>query len=342
MKNKIKYSILFLTLTLISFISILILKPRTYKVSQLKVRQEIQYWNLKTGSRIGYIHIPAKGISKPYPIIFLQGGPGGFITDKTIQILGQFAKDGYNIYLYDQIGSGYSDRLEHIKDYTVERHKRDLEEIVNEIKAEKIIIIGQSWGAILATAYTADNQKKVEDLIFTGPGPIVPFRLDLIGIKPPDSLNLKNPNFTNRQANKNASNLRSNTAAFVAKRFGKKLMPDIEADDFQTFLNSELNKSTVVDTSKLLKSEGGGGFYVQIMTIQSFSRTEDPRPKLKNCSIPLLIMKGKYDNQKWGFTSEYLDIFINHKFVIIPNAGHSIAIEKPDIYFNTIRNFLEE
>jgi proline iminopeptidase len=53
-----------------------------------------------------------------------------------------------------------------------------------------------------------------------------------------------------------------------------------------------------------------------------------------------LIMKGQCDNQKWGYVTEYFDLFRVHQFTVIPNAGHSISIEQPDRYLETIRRFL--
>jgi proline iminopeptidase len=78
------------------------------------------------------------------------------------------------------------------------------------------------------------------------------------------------------------------------------------------------------------------------MTIKSFSEIKDPRTKLKNCKIPTLIMKGQCDSQPWGFVIEYLELFTNYTLKIIPDAGHSIAVEQPEIYINTIRNFLNQ
>jgi len=84
----------------------------------------------------------------------------------------------------------------------------------------------------------------------------------------------------------------------------------------------------------------GTGYYDQVMTAQSFSTAPDPRPKLTNTTIPILIMKGQYDNQKWGFTHEYLDLFPRHRLVVFPNAGHCIACEQLPAYQATIRDFL--
>lgn len=96
---------------------------------------------------------------------------------------------------------------------------------------------------------------------------------------------------------------------------------DKEADNFETYLNYEVNKSTVCDTSKILQAEAGGGFYAEAMTFKSLMKVQDPRPKIKNLKIPILVMKGQCDNQKWGFINEYLELFPNHQLTIIPDAG---------------------
>lgn len=319
----------------------LLFSPRNYDVVQMQQRPGTKYWNLSTGSKIGYTLVPAKGTKMPQPIIFLQGGPGGFISNSNIDIIGQFSENGYDVYLYDQVGSGHSSRLENIREYTAERHTKDLAEIITKIGAEKVILIGQSWGAILATLYAADNSTKIEKMIFTGPGPIVPFRNELVSIKAPDSLDLKQPSYSNFEANKKASNIRTKLTSYFAVQFGKKLADDKEADDYQTYLNAELNKVTVADTTNARKAEGGGGYYAQIMTMKSLPQTPDPRAKLKNSAIPVLILKGQYDNQKWGYLTEYLELFPNHKLVIVPNSGHSITTEYPEIYQSEIRAFLK-
>ncbi len=314
--------------------------PRTYNVPQLQKREGTQYWNLQTGSKIAYTLVTANGIKKPYPIIFLQGGPGGFISDRNIKMLAPLSENGYDIYLYDQIGSGQSDRLANINDYTADRHKKDLEEIIKKTGAEKVILIGQSWGAVLAALFIGDNPEKVQKVIFTGPGGIQPMREELVNTKSPDSLNLRQPPYSNREAYEKSKNIRATAITFWAKSFGKKLASDKEADDFQTYLNNGLNKAIVCDTSKALEAEGGGGFYAQVMTVKSFSEVKDPRPKLKNCKVPILLMKGQCDNQPWGFVHEYLELFPNHQLKIIPDAGHSISVEQPELYLKSIRDFL--
>lgn len=337
LKNIIKY--IFIVL-LIIFLSIT-LYPKTYHVPAFQKRAGTQYWDLQTGSRIGYSLLKSKGTKKAYPIIYLQGGPGAPIFDSNIDVLSKLTDYGYDLYLYDIVGCGHSNRLDNINEYSVDRHKKDLEEIIKKIGAEKVILIAQSWGAVLATNYMADNEGKVDKIIFTGAGPILPIHHEIEKIKAPDSLNLKSPIFTNAQGSQKAYNLRARVVKFIAEKFGYKLASEMEMDNFATTLNFEMNKSTVVAASKI-KPKSGYGYYVSIKTVQSFDNTANKRATLSKCETPILMMNGQFDGRKWGYTDEYLKLFKNHQLVIIPKAGHSIAVEQPELYINTIIKFLIE
>ncbi|MBK6345567.1 MAG: alpha/beta fold hydrolase [Bacteroidales bacterium] len=70
-----------------------------------------------------------------------SGRTGRAPYDRNIKLLAPLAVNGFDVYLYDQIGCGSSARLENIEEYSVERHRRDLEEIVKTIGAEKVILI---------------------------------------------------------------------------------------------------------------------------------------------------------------------------------------------------------
>lgn len=316
--------------------------PQNYDAPIFQPLDGIAYWKLSTGSTIGYKLLTAKENKKATPIIYLHGGPGGAINQNTVDMLNPFVEKGYDVYLYDQIGSGHSERLDDISEYTVQRHQRDLEAITEGINAEKIILIGQSWGAILATFFLVDNPEKVAKIIFTGPGPIFPVNNAIANQKAPDSFHLKAPLVSNREGNKNAYGLRSKLIHWWALIFEAKLATDQEVDLFFSFLNVALSKSTLCDTTLMNAPKGGGGYYAHIMTMKSLNKVPDLRAEFQNMQVPILVMKGQCDNQKWGFTKEYLDYFPDTRLAIVPNAGHNIYAEQPDLYIERISSFLEE
>lgn len=328
-----------------AWLALAVFFPKKYNLPPLEKRGSTQFWELPTGSKIGYTMLPAAAnvAKKPSPILFLHGGPGGKIDDGTILRASSLCEDGFDVYLYDQIGSGQSARLKNISEYSADRHERDLAAIIEKIGAKKVILIGQSWGAILASMFIADHPEKVEKVIFTCPGPIQPRRDELAEVRPPDSLDLHDPVFSNAQANRKMATLRSRFAAFLAKNWGCKLGSDEEMDGFASNLSAETARSVVCDPAKAMtKPLPGSGFYVQTMTMKSLENLTDPRPKLQVFQAPVLVMKGQYDNQKWGFTHEHLDVFPKSRLVVVPKAGHSIGLEQPEILLKTMRAFLAE
>jgi proline iminopeptidase len=262
------------------------------------------------------------------------------VSDETITALSFLADEGYDVYFYDQVGGGLSNRLKNINEYTVQRHVNDLSEIVNKIGATKVVLIGQSWGAVLATFFAAENAEKIDKIIFTSPGPIYPINSELAKQVPPDSVQLKEPFYSNSQGNKKMNNLRTKAMSFFATTFNTKIASDKEADNFTTLLSYEVNKSTVCDTAKILSMRAGSGFYSSVMTFNRLSKVKDNREKLSKTNFPALILKGECDNIKWGFTKEYLDIFKNHQFKLIKNAGHFIFVEERKVYEDAIKSFL--
>jgi proline iminopeptidase len=343
MMKKLGHKIIYYVLAGIILIFLLeIFYPRTYPVPTFNSRKGTQYWVLPDGSRIGYMFIPAKQNKKPCPIIYLHGGPGGHITDLDIKTFSSLALDGFDVYLYDQIGSGQSERLKNIRGYTVDRHIGDLNEIISKVNSDKVILIGQSWGAILATLFAADYPAKVAKIILASAGPIFPVHPGIDSLHAPDSLHLRNPVFSNAAGNKKANNIRTRAMSFFCTKLGIKIASDAEADEFATYLSYEVNKSTVCDTSKGLAKDAGSGFYAGTMTFSSLLQCKDPRQKISSLKIPVLVMKGQCDNQKWGYAEEYLRMFQNSEFALIPNAGHFISVEQPELFIRTMEKFLDK
>ena len=54
----------------------------------------------------------------------------------------------------------------------MERFVEDLEEIRQTIEAERMVLIGHSWGGMLASYYAAAHPNRVAKLVFHSPGPI--------------------------------------------------------------------------------------------------------------------------------------------------------------------------
>ena len=348
-KNKKRFTKMFIGIFIALFIifSVFVLfNPMEFPDSSATETINTKYWNLPNGLNISYESSIANDTTKAYPVIWLHGGPAtpggipGFGGQPGTKPLDQLSIDGYDVYHYHQLGCGLSSRLSDPSEYTFSQHISDLEEIRKQIKAEKIILIGQSFGATMAAKYLADYPERVHKIIFESPGPIwspaYEEVFDPVAVEntPPERKEgwrkiTQNPRFL-------LWYFLANTNPLVAYKF----MGDEECDGIGMVqlagLPSPLHNESIELTIK------GATFYSFLFTVFDESSSTDYRNELRNLNTPALILRGQYDFIKTDIADEYLNILPNAKLLNIDDAGHLIQIEQAETYLNAVRAFLEE
>lgn len=103
-------------------------------------------------------------------IVVLHGGPGG--DYRSILNCSEFAKDRYFVVFYDQRGSGLSQRFD-ADVFTIPQYIEDLSAVIEYYKTaedQQVILMGHSWGAMLAAAYVNEYPNQIDGLIVMEPG----------------------------------------------------------------------------------------------------------------------------------------------------------------------------
>jgi proline iminopeptidase len=302
------------------------------------------YWNLSTGSHIAYLKVPAQGRARATPIILVGGGPGeeDVADSSQTHFFGQMVQLGYDVYFYDQIGSGLSARLADPGQYTLARHVADLEAIREKIGAQQVILMGASWGGTLVATYMATYPEHVAKAIFTSPAPINEAEWSDEGL-----ITSRLSAAEQQQYHTTLYTPRVITwylLGLINPRAAHTLVSDREADAFFNTFLQRIYQGTVCDPAHLPKGPlQGDGFYDNVFTsrdAQTRHGNVNPRTRLSSNHTPALILTGACNFIKWAVTWQYKATLPNSTLLYFPHAGHVIYLDQPALYLASIRAFL--
>jgi len=109
-----------------------------------------------------------KTLGRGVPLLLLHGGPGADHSD-FLPALEPLARR-WQLVLIDERGSGRSQRLKDPKGYTLNRMVRDIERVRRHLRLPQFVVLGHSFGGILAQAYAVRHPKRILGLVLVGTG----------------------------------------------------------------------------------------------------------------------------------------------------------------------------
>ena len=111
------------------------------------------------------VYVEQSGNPQGFPVIFLHGGPCSG-TKPNHRCF--FNPANYHIILMDQRGCGQSTPYGEIECNTTQDIIDDMEQIRKQLKIEKWLLFGGSWGATLALLYAQQHTSTVAGMIIRG------------------------------------------------------------------------------------------------------------------------------------------------------------------------------
>lgn len=306
---------------------------------------EGSYWLVEKDIRL-YYH--TQGIGRP--VLVVHGGPGCPIR-KPLPALGPLAGH-YRFYYYDQRGCGRStkpfDRFQSRNFFAnmkeLERtlgigaQVADIERIRSILGPERLILIGHSFGAFLASMYAAEFPERVESLVLVAPAGVLVL---------PDK-----------------------EAGFFEKI--RDHLPEGQCEEFDRFLKEYFNLGDVFSQSEeelakmnrrvndfFLAASGdqlpnradepadNGGWMVQAMYF-SMGKRHDYRPALRRVQAPVSVVHGEDDLLPERISRTYVDSFPHARLHVIENgktrgagrAGHFLLTDQPEVLAAIVGEFL--
>lgn len=274
--------------------------------------------------KINGAEIYCKVIGSGEPILVVHGGPG-LAHDYLYQPFTELSKN-FKLIFYDQRGCGRSSSFAKDETVTMETLVEDLESIRKEFNLANVYLAGQSWGATIALNYILKYPQNIKKLLLLEPAPgssefmpeIQKTILSRLSEQEKEKLTKLSqmPDIkTNPETFKKFMEIRTNPYFFDSS-FTKKR-------DFNYFDSGRVQK-----------------FFASSVMFSSYMMNYNLYPRLKEINCPTLIIHGDYDIIPTEAVERMKKEIKNCELNVILDCGHFVHLEKPEIYFRLIKEFI--
>lgn len=272
------------------------------------------------------------------PILVVHGGPG-YPTEAAwdaAQLLG----DQFRMEFYDQRGCGRSTRpIDRLRSGSL--HERmheaesqlglgvqieDIERIRRILGHDKIILMGHSFGGLIATLYASRYPEHVKALILVAPANLV------VTPRPGEDL---------------FGTVRKHLPPEMLSEYDSYMM---EYFDFETLLQKDEPSlasfyarfagfySAATGTSARASPTLGG--WMPLAVYLSLGPSPDYRADLQSVTAPTLVIHGTSDLIPVSDSETFASYLPHARLVTIDGAGHSPFNENPEAFAETVADFL--
>ncbi|TXG01045.1 alpha/beta hydrolase [Massilia arenae] len=295
-------------------------------LAPLSTDPSAELWSTGPGRAVAVYRYPADAVrARHTALVFVHGGPGAYVRDIDRAFFAGFARAGFDVVLYDQVGAGRSSLLspEH---YTHDNNVKDLAAVLARVNMPTVLV-AQSYGATLVTSALAnlDVRKLVTHLILTEPGSIpgAAFSLD----KSMSKKTTHAPDATLPPSVAVMGKLlapRAMLAAFLPAGNGLASQEELinnYTPDVQRLLVS--NSFCKGDTA-LLNSFHPGRFNLIANARIKNDAGKAATPDLHDMAAPVMMLLGECSYIPRGRAMEYFGVYSTARAHLIPGVGHIV------------------
>lgn len=286
--------------------------------------------------------IPFKGYSTWYriagegeapgklPLLALHGGPGA--AHDYLESLDAIAETGRRVIYYDQLGCGNSSLPEKKPEmWTVQLYVEEVDVVRQALGLERIHLLGQSWGGMLAMEYMLTQPKGIASLtIASSPASMIQWVAEanrLRKLLPPDV----QATLAQHEAagTTDHPDYKAATQVFYDRHLCRLLpYPDYFRRSFEKL---EANPE-VYNTMN-----GPNEFHV-VGTIKDW----DIIDRLPEIKAPTLVTSGKYDEATPLIAGTVYTGIPGARWVLFDNSSHSAHVEEAERYMQVLSAWLAE
>lgn len=266
-------------------------------------------------------------------LVLLHGGPG--YNCEYLRRFEQFAHTGRRVVRYDQIGGGRSTVAdEHYVPgtFSVDVFRRELAALRSQLDLTEVVLVGQSWGCMLALEHVIDGAEGVRGLVLmSGPASIEEWNAETLRLRSELPADVRAVLETEETAGRVGSAAFKAAYAVWERTHVLRMdeLPQWEAESLAMFEHD----SRVYD---LLT--GGAEFPTDgaLGELQDW----DVRPRLHEVRVPTLLLSGRYDEATPAVMSTLHNGIAGSEWHVLENSSHSCHSEEEALTMLLVADFV--
>ncbi|HSK45720.1 MAG TPA: alpha/beta fold hydrolase [Candidatus Binatia bacterium] len=271
---------------------------------------------------VGNAELYSREVGHGKAIIVLHGGPD-FDHSYLLPELDRLS-DSYHLIYYDQRGRGRSADGVKPEDVTLASDIADIEKVRQYYHLDSLVLLGHSWGTVLALEYALRYPARVSHMVLMNPAPAS--EADYKGLR-------------NDWLEKRAADMEQRKAIAATTAY-KEADPEAVIAYYRIHFKPALARTE--DYEKLITRmqasfirQGNAGI-IKARAVESRLMTEtwalsgyNLLPKLKTVSIPTLVIYGDHDFIPAATAEHITQAIPNARMVTLKDCGHFTYLECP-------------
>ena len=258
------------------------------------------------------------------PLLIINGGPG-MNSEGFAAIAEEISKFGYQTIIYDQRGTGKSTlETTNSETVTMDLMVQDMENLRKHLKIDKWIILGHSFGGIMASYYATKHPETIDKLIFSSSG----------------GVNMKFTFYVSNRLQNNLTKIQRDSLSFYQRKMDAGnnsigILKKRASFLANAYVFDKSNASIIA--ARLTQTK----FEINALVFEDLRKIDfDCTNKFKNFNKPVLVLQGKNDIITTETAQEIANAFPNSKLVLMDNCGHYGWLDAKEVYLKAIKSFL--
>jgi proline iminopeptidase len=278
---------------------------------------------------VGEIELYFRETGQGQPVIVLHGGPD-FDHTYLLPEMDRLS-DSFRLIYYDQRGRGRSARNVQPEEVSIRSDVEDIEALREYFQLEAVVLLGHSWGGLLALEYAIRHPDRVSRLILLNAAPasaedyklLRQARLQRSG-DDIETLKVIRTEVSYQQGDPDA------VAAYYRIHFRAALRKPEHLEQIIQRLRSSFTNEGILNARKIEE---------RLVNETWLLSRYNLLPYLKRLNIPTLIMHGDHDFIPVECATHIAQVIPGARFVLLNGCGHFSYLECPDGVRKEIDNF---